>query len=235
MVRSDVIQWRQSQTSIVNRHEAMTAHRRAIIIDAAQRVFEVVGLEGASIRSIAQAAGCTTGAIYPYFSGKEEVFTAVLGQSLQGLLRAVEEAVRKTRTPAKAIRDGAVAFYKYYDERPSELALALHLFNGIRPRQLGGNLDKELTSHLEAVLAVFAEQIRRGTERPFAPVVEVEATALFTYLVGLLILRHNGRMRSLNKNAAVLLAYYIKNLLQRLTASRRARSAQKATRHAKIS
>jgi TetR/AcrR family transcriptional regulator len=200
--------------------EALNAHRRRLLVDAAQHVFEDAGLEGASIRSIAKAAGCTTGAIYPSFKGKEDIFAAVLGRSLQGLLGAVEDAMSNTGAAAKALRRGTVAFYKYYVERPSELALALYLFNGIRPRKLGGELDSELTRQLEAVLDKFAEKIREASDRPFRPIVEVEAMGLFTYLVGLLILRHNGRIQLLNKNAAVLLAHYTKNLLQRLNTTR---------------
>jgi AcrR family transcriptional regulator len=49
---------------------ALDAHRRQLIVDAARRVFEQSGLEGASIRAIAEAAGCTTGAIYPHFQAK---------------------------------------------------------------------------------------------------------------------------------------------------------------------
>ncbi len=195
--------------------DALNAHRRRLIVDAAQRVFENSGREDASIRASAQAAGCTTGAIYPYFTGKEDVFAAVLGRSLQSLHGAVEEATRQARSAAKALRRGVVAFYRYYDERPSELALALYLFNGIR-RKLGGEHDRKLARQLEAVVGLFAEQIGRAASRPFAPIVEVEAMALFTYLAGLLILRHNGRIKALNKNTAVLLAHYTKNLLLRL-------------------
>ncbi|MBL4906594.1 MAG: helix-turn-helix transcriptional regulator [Sneathiella sp.] len=47
--------------------------RRQKILEAATRVFEKVGLANASMRAIALEAGCTTGAIYPIFSGKEDI------------------------------------------------------------------------------------------------------------------------------------------------------------------
>ena len=52
--------------------ETLDVHRRRLIVEAARRVFEAAGLEGASIRAIAQAAGCTTVSIYPLFRSKEE-------------------------------------------------------------------------------------------------------------------------------------------------------------------
>src|SRR5260370_20860024 len=79
------------------RHNTLRDARRQLIIDAARRVFERVGFDGASIRLMAAEAGCTTGAIYPWFAGKEEVYAAILADSL-GHLSAYSSRVviRKT-------------------------------------------------------------------------------------------------------------------------------------------
>lgn len=185
-------------------------------MDAARAVFENQGLEGASIRAIAQAAGCTTGAIYPHFRGKEEIFALVLTESLEGLRQAVEEGIGRARSPAKGLRRATLAVYKFYEERPLDLALALYLFNGVRPKELGGGLDEDLARQLESVLDLLSGQIRELCKASFSPIVTVEATALFTYLVGLLVLRHSGRIDALSKNSAVLLAHYTTNLVKRL-------------------
>ena len=196
---------------------ALDAHRRQLIVDAARRVFEQSGLEGASIRAIAQAAGCTTGAIYPHFDGKEEIFAVVLSESLLAISRAVSRAVRETRLPAKALRRATSTIYKYYDLRPSELTLALVLFNGDRPTKLGRGLDETLKEQMDGLLALLAEQVRETAQKPFLPMVRIEAMALFTYLVGLLVLKHSGRIDVLGNNASLLLAHYIKNMVARLT------------------
>lgn len=196
---------------------ALDAHRRQLIVDAARRVFEQSGLEGASIRAIAQAAGCTTGAIYPHFDGKEEIFAVVLSKSLLAISRAVSRAVRETRPPAKALRRATSTIYKYYDLRPSELTLALVLFNGNRPTKLGRGLDETLKEQMDGLLALLAEQVRETAQKPFLPMVRIEAMALFTYLVGLLVLKHSGRIDVLGNNASLLLAHYIKNMVARLT------------------
>jgi len=203
-----------------NYQNALDTYRRQLIVEAARRVFEQVGLEGASIRAIAQAAGCTTGAIYPHFRAKEEIYAVVLSESLAAIGRAVNDAMGGMPAPAKAIRRGTLAIYKYYDARPSELTLALHLFNGARPKKLGRGLDETLKQQLEGLLALLAEQVRRMTSKPFLPMVRIEATALFTYLVGLLVLRHSGRIDVLGNRAPVLLAHYTKNMIARLSGRR---------------
>ena len=57
--------------------------RRRKILDAAERIFKRTGIEDASIRKIALEAGVTTGAIYPYFDGKEEIYAELLSESLE--------------------------------------------------------------------------------------------------------------------------------------------------------
>lgn len=63
----------------------MTDVRRALVLDAARAVFEKLGIEGASIREIARAAGYTPGAIYFYYDSKEAIYGALLAESLERL------------------------------------------------------------------------------------------------------------------------------------------------------
>ena len=57
----------------LERQQALSDARRALVLDAARAVFEKLGIEGASIREIARAAGYTPGAIYFYFDSKESI------------------------------------------------------------------------------------------------------------------------------------------------------------------
>src|SRR5438128_596725 len=193
--------------------ETLDLHRRRLIVDAARRVFETSGLEGASIRAIAQMAGCTTGAIYPVFRSKEEIFAVVLGESLATLTREVRAATGGIAAPAKSLRRATLAIYKYYDAHPSELALSMVLFNGDRGKKLGSGLDQALKRQLDALLALLAEQVRKATAKPFLPMARIEAAALITYLVGLLVLKQGRKIDVLGNNASVLLAHYTKNMI----------------------
>lgn len=51
--------------------------KRAELLNAALRVIAQEGYAGASMRKVAQQAGCTTGAVTYYFANKEEMITAV--------------------------------------------------------------------------------------------------------------------------------------------------------------
>jgi AcrR family transcriptional regulator len=54
------------------------AARRAELVDAAWRVIAAEGLEAATVRRIAQAAGCTTGLVTHYFDSKGDMLVAAL-------------------------------------------------------------------------------------------------------------------------------------------------------------
>ncbi|TWT15378.1 TetR/AcrR family transcriptional regulator [Reyranella sp. CPCC 100927] len=185
--------------------------KRQLVIDAARRVFETHGLEGASIRLIAIEAGCTTGAIYPYFSGKEEIYAAILGESLAALKLFIEQHVDKRREPVDRARAAVDAFYAYYKERPTELSLGLYLFRGagVRPTGLKPDLDRTLNAQLRAAVDVISATIASaGFDR---------ATALATdgvsHAIGLLIMDGTGRLKLFQEHADGLMAQYLERLL----------------------
>ena len=66
---------------------------REALLDAAARVFASHGYGGASIPEIAREAGLSTGAIYSNFSGKEELFLAMMGRSVQAGAEARAKSV----------------------------------------------------------------------------------------------------------------------------------------------
>ena len=71
------------------------AARRAELVDAAWRVIAAEGLEAATVRRIAQAAGCTTGLVTHYFESKDDMLVAALREvhrrAGQRMIRHVSE------------------------------------------------------------------------------------------------------------------------------------------------
>jgi len=55
---------------------------RAAILQAAERIFAEVGLEGARTEAIAEAAGVNKALLYYYFKGKDDLYLAVLESHL---------------------------------------------------------------------------------------------------------------------------------------------------------
>src|SRR4249919_1375856 len=92
------------------RQRAVSNLKRSLILDAARAVFEAEGLDGASLRAIAVAAGYTPAALYFHFESKEAIYAEVLRTSLADLGQAVNRSIARTKTPVDRLRAAAMAF-----------------------------------------------------------------------------------------------------------------------------
>ncbi|MBM1642913.1 TetR/AcrR family transcriptional regulator [Sulfitobacter mediterraneus] len=179
----------------LDREAALREFRRNLILDGAGKVFAEDGFDRATMRRIAAAAGCTTGAIYPIFSGKEEIYAGLLMRSLDALQQAVSSAFAEAEPGWAKVVGTAHAFLRFYVQRPSELALGLHLFsNGIGQRGLTRSLDADLNEKLWSSLSLIElGLIESGLPESIDP--RRETMTLFAALSGTLVSYHTGRLK----------------------------------------
>jgi AcrR family transcriptional regulator len=176
------------------RQQTLTDARRALVLDAARAVFAEHGVEGASIRVIAKRAGYTAGAIYSYFDSKEAIYAALLRESLERLQQAVDAARASRARPDRSLAARASAWFHFYARNPRDLDLGFYLVQGLAPRGLTSELDRELNQRLLAALQPCKDALLAlGLDEAIA---QVEHTALFAHGIGLLLLQHTGRIRS---------------------------------------
>ncbi len=191
--------------------------RRDTVLKAARKVFEAKGLEGASIRLIAKAARCTTGSIYPYFKGKEEIYAEVLSQSLADYKANLDSDVAAARAAKDKFRAALTSHFDFYEARPSDMSLALYLFNGLKPQGLTRELDARLNAQLAAIVAVFADCVR-GVAKFSQREAEIEVGLHLAMLFGLLTLHHTKRTKAFHVDARALLKTHLDQSIARLAA-----------------
>jgi len=92
--------------------------RKAVIIDAASRVFAERGYLGASMERIADAAGVSAPLIYEHFSSKKELYIALLDLHGRALVTATtrEEGFESLED---LMRSNVLAFFGFVREHPS--------------------------------------------------------------------------------------------------------------------
>jgi AcrR family transcriptional regulator len=201
------------------RQKAVTDQRRALVLDAARAAFSELGLDGTSIREIAQRAGYTPGAIYSYFASKEEVYGALLGESLERLNAQVAAACEgPSGRDAERVRAAATAFFDFYRENPRDLDLGFYVFQGLQPRGLTPALNESLNRRLrDALQPTEAALVAMGMA---AEAALQEVTALFAHCVGLLVLSHTGRIRMFNQGSRELFEAYLDQMVGRAVRGR---------------
>jgi len=197
------------------RQKAVRDLKRSLILDAARKVFEADGLDGASLRAIAAAAGYTPAALYFHFESKEAIYAEVLKDSLASLGQAVTHATLRAKTPADRLRAAAMAFFDYYANNPRDLDLGFYLFRGgMKPRGLGKERDEMLNAALEAALRPIAGAAEAlGARREEARLLMVD---VFAHAAGLLLLAHTGRIRMFDTSAPTLMKRFVENKIAAL-------------------
>lgn len=198
----------------------MSDLKRELILDAARKVFEADGLEGASLRAIAGAAGYTPAALYFHFESKEAIYAEVLRGSLADLEQAVNRSVARTKTPIDRLRAAAMAFFRYYSDNPRDLDLGFYLFRGgMKPHGLGKERDDMLNAALESALRPIAEAaLALGARREEARSLMAD---IFAHAAGLLLLAHTGRIRMFGASALNLMERFVEGAILTLTAKQR--------------
>lgn len=186
--------------------------KRGLILDAARAVFEAEGLEGASLRAIAAAAGYTPAALYFHFESKEAIYAEVLRGSLANLGQAINLATLRAKTSSDRLKAAAMAFFDYYNDNPRDLDLGFYLFRGgMKPHGLGKERDQMLNAALSAALQPIVEAAQtlgastQGAKRLLADI--------FAHASGLLLLAHTHRMRMFGASAPHLMRRFVDNSL----------------------
>jgi AcrR family transcriptional regulator len=83
------------------------AETRALLLDAAERVFLRQGLQGSSVEEIAAEAGFTRGAFYSNFESKDELFVELLQDRVyRQYAEMAERAQEQPGTPRERLRWG---------------------------------------------------------------------------------------------------------------------------------
>jgi AcrR family transcriptional regulator len=103
----NVRSFKKKETAISPRtdeqNEALRSTARARILDAALTLFARHGYEGTTVKMIAHEAGVAQGLLYNYFTGKEQLLSAIFQQSMADVRESfvlAERAAAADRVPA---------------------------------------------------------------------------------------------------------------------------------------
>jgi AcrR family transcriptional regulator len=146
------------------------------ILEGALQVFGEHGYDRATLDQVAQAAGCSRVSIYPYFSGKDDLFRHLAGQVARQL-RASTEALEPV-TPDADGWEAVRSWVGRYTEIHRRYAPVFRAFAAAAASDAG--LDGAATSTALRDVAVF--QARLATSelppRQMAPLVRVVVAAV---------------------------------------------------------
>lgn len=206
--------------------------KREEILDAAMRVFEDGGgIAAVSFRNVAKQLGCSYSAPYRYFSGKDELITALRARAYRWM-EAELSAVVHARDPAsQQLERVAQAYIQAGVSRPSVYAL---MFFELEGSDLGER-SLELKAAKRAALGVCVDVIAVGQEAGTLPVDADPLTAAHMFWIGAhgLVSLHVGGQFVMGRSTRALVPTLIRWLsagLQHATADTRHGSRSEVAR-----
>ena len=127
-------------------NQQIRAERKRKILQAAANVFARKGLSDATIADIAAKAGMSHGLLYRHFASKEDVFAAIIEQSLYEAMNLAQAALEYSGTPWERIRWITTHIFpvKSLGGRPDYFSVVLYaLTNESVPEQVRQRATKQ--------------------------------------------------------------------------------------------
>lgn len=101
---------------------------RKRLLEAAGAVFARKGFEGASVLDIVEDAGCSTGALYAHFAGKNDLFLALFDEELASWVVDYETAVHASASVDEALAAATTRWRELLDTKPSQALLLIEFW-----------------------------------------------------------------------------------------------------------
>ena len=135
-----------SRSGVASRSEKQNSRRRermrAILIEAALRLFAKQGVDATTIDEIVIVAGVAKGTFYNYFTDRADIARAVASRVRHAMNGAVEEINRGIEDPAERIARGVRLFMAGVVLDPVKAAMLARLYES------GASLDGHGNAHL---------------------------------------------------------------------------------------
>ena len=111
----------------MTRRQARAERTRTRILDAGEECFAAEGFERTRLEDVAGRVGVRRGAIFHYFSGKRDLYEAVLVRLGERLMRRLRDAVAEQETLPDRLEAAVLTWIDFAGERPTFPRLILHL------------------------------------------------------------------------------------------------------------
>jgi AcrR family transcriptional regulator len=141
--------------------EQSRANTRERLLGAARRVFARSGFHGASVEEVASEAGFSTGALYSNFTGKEDLFLALMEREINEHAREIAQAVSARDSMAERATGGARQWMIMIEREPEVLLLFMEFWAyGVRDAQVRPKVAARFAQVRELLTKLIADGVR---------------------------------------------------------------------------
>jgi AcrR family transcriptional regulator len=127
--------------------------RRRQLLDAAMEVFVARGYHAAAMDEIAERAGVSKPVLYQHFPGKQELYLALLDESVESLVETVRLALRSTNENRQRVSATFSAYFEFVAEHRGTFRLVFESdFNDPAVRERLDMADRKCADMISQVI-----------------------------------------------------------------------------------
>ncbi|MBI4799465.1 MAG: TetR/AcrR family transcriptional regulator [Desulfarculus sp.] len=145
--------------SIKAKKEATAVKNLELIFDATLALANQKGFQAMTVRDLSRATGLSMGALYDYFTSKEELLEMVLSTGRRVVMRLLERGLQEAQGPLEQLR-AAIRTHLFL----SEAMQPFFFFAYMEARHLGEEQKERAKQSELATERLLAEIIQRGAK-----------------------------------------------------------------------
>lgn len=150
---------------------AAPEQQRDRIVQAAARVFATKGYETSSLSDLAREIGISKAAIYHYFTTKQEIYDAIIIETLVGLVNQVGSKVSEKKEPADKLATFMREHAAYFERHHNEFVSMLVGFNGMAVPEFKQEAMRLRSDHEQLLRCILEQGVKDGSFPQADPVV----------------------------------------------------------------
>jgi AcrR family transcriptional regulator len=139
--------------------------RRRQLIESAREVFASQPYAKVGTADIAKAAGVSEPALYRYFSGKKELFLAVLRETAPKLLEVWQEIAYDVEDPLETIWSIGVHYYDHLQSQSGNMTIQFQAVSEAGDPEIREALRENFAAFVRFVAETLEDGKRRGVVR----------------------------------------------------------------------
>lgn len=138
---------------------------RQRILDEAAKLFAEKGYETSSLSELAAAMGISKAAVYHYFDTKQQIYDAIIIDTLGGMVSAVDDAIAGETGAANKLKRFMTAHARYFEEHRYGFVVMLVGFSGMASSEFRAEAMALRDGYERQLRGIIEEGISSGTFR----------------------------------------------------------------------
>ncbi len=138
--------------------------RKKAILKAAKKLFVEYGFKSVTVASIAKKAELSKGAIYLYFSSKEEIYAQILLQDIENFHKKISLIFQSMQRPSEVLLDFANAYIDIFLTQREQFRILMNFMLNADNLTLSDRIRKQIIREMNRTISIIEKILLLGVE-----------------------------------------------------------------------